>query len=171
MAKKTTKKSKATGNDNAAKAKKLGITFGQRINNLDNPTMHGKTYYAERPTSVPEGAVVKSVYAIGSTKFDPPIFAVRVPEAKVPQSKPSTAKGTKARAARASKDGATWKERVMARESTQELVAKINKHTSAKPLRATALDAKYELRLAKIAASVGAVKMEKRDDTVVFFAK
>jgi hypothetical protein len=64
-----------------------------------------------------------------------------------------------------------WKQKVLERSSTQEVITKINAATSAKPLAESDLDAKYERRLAKIAASAGVVQMEMRGDVTVFFGK
>jgi hypothetical protein len=87
--------------------------------------------------------------------------------------RPKRAPSRKANRAAVVSDGSLpdWKQKVLERASTQLLITKINAATAAQPLAESDLDAKYERRLAKIAASAGAVQMETRGKVVVFFGK
>ena len=85
--------------------------------------------------------------------------------------KKAATKTTKSAASKkaASKGIPAWKQKVLDRESTKAVVAKVNKASKAKPVPATKLNEKYERRLALIAASCGVIQSEKRDDVLVFF--
>lgn len=56
--------------------------------------------------------------------------------------------------------------------SAQKMLARINKTTKEKPLRASQLKGQYPNRVARMLATLGLVKQERRDDLgIVFFPK
>jgi len=56
--------------------------------------------------------------------------------------------------------------------ASQKMLARINKYSKDKPLRAKALKGQYPNRIARMLATLGLVKSEKREDVgLVFFAK
>jgi hypothetical protein len=83
--------------------------------------------------------------------------------------KAATKSTTRTASKKAAKGIPAWKQKVLARESTKAVIAKINKASKAKPIRATSLEAKYARRLALIAASCGVIQSETRDDVLVFY--